>query len=430
MQRHKRKSNDRSAVTAPFMLVLAVSVGLAACDPVSEPPSPAAESAVVYEGARLIVGDGSAPIENAVFTVEDGRFVDVGAAGAVAVSADATRVDLSGMTVMPAIVDAHTHMSTTRDALIGDLQRRAYFGVGAAISMGSDGPETPLEIRAELIPDAARFRSAGLGITAPEPGRRAVHWVTTEAEARQAIRDEAARAVDLIKIWVDDRDGQYEQLSPEIYAAIIEEAHANGLRAAAHIFDLEDGKGLLRAGIDVFAHGVRDRDIDEEFLDLVAGRPDVVVIPNLPSRGVPTDLGWLAGTMPDDELQALQATEADPEAQEFFGVQARNLARLSNAGMTIAFGTDGNTPWEPHVEMEDMVAAGMTPADVIVAATRNAADVLGLIDMGTIEPGKSADFVVLEANPLDDITNTRRIASVYLRGDEVDREGLRSRLLN
>ena len=431
MQAQNKKSRHSRGFSAPMLAALAFMVGLAGCEPAPEPPPPTPESSVVvYEGARLIVGDGSAPIENGTFSVDEGQIIEVGAAGSIAVPDGAARVDLSGMTVIPAIVDAHVHMSTTRDELIADLQRRAYFGVGAAISMGSDDAGTPLEIRNEVIPDAARFLSAGLGITSPEPGRRVVHWVTTEDEARQAVRDEAARDVDMIKIWVDDRDGQYDKLSPEIYTAVIEEAHANGLQVAAHIFNLEDGKGLLQAGVDVFAHGVRDRDIDQEFLDLVAERPDVVLVPNLPARGVPTDLGWLAGTMPDEQLQALQATEADPAAQEAHGIQARNLARLSEAGMIVAFGTDGNTPWAAHVEMEDMVEAGMSPADVIVAATGTSAAALGLTDMGTIEAGKSADFVVLEANPLDDITNTRRIASVYLRGEEVDREGIRSRLMN
>ena len=87
----------------------------------------------------------------------------------------------------------------------------------------------------------------------------------------------------------------------------------------------------------------------------------------------------------------------------------------------MTLGTDGNRPWGPHDEMLDMVLAGMTPMQVIVAATRNSAEFLKIGDTGTLQPGKSADFIVLDANPLDDITNTRRISSVILRGAAVDR---------
>ena len=395
---------------------------LAAACSAPAPEEAPASTATAFEGARLIVGDGQT-IENATFVVDDTRFVAVGATGAVEVPEGAARVDLTGMTVMPAIVDAHVHLSTTREALLEDLETRAYFGVGAALSLGSDGEDAPLEVRDELVPAGARYKSAGRGITSPEPGRSEVpHWVTTEDDARQAVRDEAARDVDMLKIWVDDRSGQYEKLDPELYGAVIDEAHQAGLQVAAHIFAIEDAKGLLVAGVDAFAHGVRDRDVDDEFVAMVQERPNVVLIPNMPGRGVPMDLDWLSGVLPAEEFAERQAANIErSEAQEAFGIQARNLARLSEAGMTIAIGTDGNTAWAPHIEMEDMVAAGMSPADVLVAATRNAAAFAGFDDMGTVAAGKSADFVVLEANPLDDITNTRRIAEVYLRGAAVNR---------
>ena len=190
----------------------------------------------------------------------------------------------------------------------------------------------------------------------------------------------------------------------------------------AHIFTLADAVGLLEAGIDAFAHGIRDTDIDDEVIALFKQRPDFVLVPNLPDRGVATDLGWLSTSVPAADLKKLQEAAVDRhEAKAVFDLQARNLAKLNAAGVRIALGTDGNTPWGPHAEMADMVAAGMTPAQVIVAATRTAAEFMRLSDMGTIAPGKRADFIVLDANPLDDIANTRRISAVYLQGVALDR---------
>ena len=383
----------------------------------------------VFEGARVIVGDGSAPVEDAAFIVENGRFSAVGRKGQFKVPAGAARVDLTGKTVMPAIVDAHKHLAVTRDALVDQLQHLAYYGVGVAMSLGQDTGDAAYQVRAETIHDAARLRTAGRGITGPEPGRsQAPYWVATEAEVRKAVQEDAAKRVDIIKIWVDDRDHTVTKLSPALYRAAIDEAHKQGLRTIAHIYTLEDAKGVLRAGIDAFAHSVRDKDIDDEFIAMLKARPKIIVDPNLPDRGVRVDRSWLRDGMTAAEFERVQAERKDdPKAQAFFGIQSRNLARLNAAGIKIALGTDGPIPWAAHEEMADMVASGMTPAQVIVAATSNAAELVGMNDVGAVTASKSADFIVLDANPLADITNTRRIAAVYLRGSQVSRAALRAR---
>ena len=380
----------------------------------------AAQGLTAFEGARLIVGDGRV-IEHATLVVDGAKILQAGAAAEARVPAAARRVSVVGKTLMPMLVDTHVHLSPTREGIVRDLKMRAYYGVSAALSMGTD-PYEVLDLRAQTIPGAARFFSAGRGITRPEPGRTTVpYWIASADEGRKAVTELAAHKVDFVKVWVDDREGKYQKLTPEMYGAIIDEAHKRGLRVTAHLFGLEDAKGLIRAGVDALAHGIRDRDVDDELVGLFKQRPDLVLTPNLPDRGVKTDLSWLRAGLAPEEFAKLEAANTDrPAAQAFFGIQARNLARLNAAGARIVLGTDGNRPWGPHEEMQDMVIAGMTPMQVIVAATRNSAEYLRM-DAGTLQAGKSADFIVLDANPLDDIPNTRRISAVYLRGAMVER---------
>ena len=288
--RRRLVRSARGQVVGP---VVAVAVGLAVA--AGAPPA-AAEAAAseraqesaftAFTGARVIVGDGSDPIENATFVVEGERFVAVGPSGDVEVPAGAERVDLTGRTVIPALIDTHVHLSRTRAELIEDLRRRAYYGIGAAMSLGQDTGEDVYQVRSETIPGAARYRTAGRGITRPEPGRSDIpFWITTEDEARAAVRELAALEVDIVKIWVDDRNGRYEKLTPALYTAIIDEAHRHDLRVTAHIFTLEDAKGVLRAGVDAFAHGVRDRDVTTRIRRARPSRPHVVLVPNLPRPG-------------------------------------------------------------------------------------------------------------------------------------------------
>jgi imidazolonepropionase-like amidohydrolase len=408
IRQNLREDSMRCKQVSSFLLSTAVGILIAGS---------ASAQVTVFEGARMIVGDGRV-VDNATLVVDGARIVQAGAG--VQAPAGATRVNLAGKTVMPMIIDTHVHLSSTREKVIVDLKRRAYFGVSAALSMGTDNLDL-LPMRSENIPGAARFLSAGRGITRPEP-LRPTYQINSDEEGRKAVQENAARKVDIIKFWVDDREGKVQKITPSQYAAIIDESKKQGILSSAHIFNMDDAKGLMRAGLDVFAHGVRDKDVDQETVDMFKARPNIQLIPNLPDRGVKVDRSWLKPGLPADEFAKLEEDNTDrPKVQEFHGIQARNLAKMNAAGVRITMGTDGNRAWGPHEEMEDMVLAGMTPAQVLVSATRNGAALLKINDAGTLEAGKSADFIVLDANPIDDIKNTRKISAVYLRGAAVDR---------
>ncbi len=384
---------------------------------------------IVFEGAQLITGNDEPPIEEGIIIIGEDRILAIGRKEDVFVPAGARTIDATGKTIMPAIIDTHKHPSDQKDLLITQLEELASYGVGTVMSLGLDNNEIVYDLRKNLIPDAPRYLTAGRGITMPEPGRSesaygtppAAYWISTAEEGIEAVREQVGKGVDFIKIWVDDRGGQYEKMPPEIYSAIINESHQHGIPVAAHIHYLEDAKGLLKAGVDVFAHGVRDLDVDSELLELFKQYPDVYLAPNLPDEGVVIDVSGLHGLIPDEVIDTVKSEyEGTPADQAFYQIQARNLKALYDAGMKIAFGTDGREMWEVFIELENMVAAGMTPADVIIAATGTSAKLLKLDNVGTLEAGKIADIIVLDDNPLKDILNIRKIDSVYLRGEKIN----------
>jgi imidazolonepropionase-like amidohydrolase len=257
----------------------------------------------------------------------------------------------------------------------------------------------------------------------------------TEAEGRARVQELKAKNVEMIKIWVDDRLKTVPKLQTHVYKAIIDEAHKNGMRVVAHIFELDDAKELLRSGIDGFGHSVRNKDVDDEYMTLLKQHPQVWFGPNLPEHTLPTVEAAAAidaqtAVLPPSQIKRMRdelaARKPGAGPSDLFLTQCRNLKRVYGAGMITGLGTDGNDDigWGVHTEIADMVFCGLTPAQAIVAATQTSAEILKLADLGTIATGKSADFVVLDANPLDDIHNTRKINTVYQRGTAVDRAAL------
>lgn len=404
-----------------------------ACEP--QPP------ATAFVGARLIDGTGAAPIENAGLIVREGRVEAVGPREAVEIPANATIVDVSGKTIMPGMVNAHGHVGDTRgletgqysaENVVRQLALYARYGITTVNSLGGDRPDA-LPARAardSLTLAYARLYTAGTVVATNDPD-----------SARAMVDANAAMPVDLIKLRVDDNLGTASKMAPPAYRAVIEHAHGRGLLVAAHVYYLSDAMDLLRAGADFIAHSVRDREVDDEFISLMQER-GVCYSPTL-MREVSTFVYESEPAFFADPFFLAEADSAvltalrDPERQRRvrqdraaqtykrqLEVAKRNVKRLRDAGVRIAMGTDTGPParfqgYFEHLELEMMVEAGLTPMQAIKAATSDAASCLSLHRVGALEPGRWADFIVLHANPLDDIRNTRTIESVWIGGNRV-----------
>ncbi|HEV8210020.1 MAG TPA: amidohydrolase family protein [Vicinamibacterales bacterium] len=420
---------------------------------------------ILFEGGRIIADARRPPIENAALLVDRGRVVNVGRRGDVKAPSGTTRVDFTGKTIIPALIDAHVHLgyqvglnfaaeNFTRETLVDQLNRYAYAGIAAVASLGTEPGELPAQIRAEQTSGTlggALFLTAGRGIAAPNAGpgtpelKAAAYGVTTEDEARRAVREQVAHKVDFVKIWVDDRNGTVPKLSPALYRAVIAEAHKLHARVIAHIFYLDDAKDLARAGIDAFAHLVRDKEVDQELVALmiqhhVAQMPNIAISENAIHAEAPAwlDAPLLHEVAPAAVIDRIRASyarrppDAVARARATYTVMERSMATLMAAGVTMVLGTDDGAvrdhvyAFTAHRELTLLAHAGMPPARVLDVATRATAEFLRLTDLGTLAAGKRADFIVLTANPLHDVANTQKIDAVYARGVALDRAALRS----
>ena len=407
-------------------------------------------SIIALTGARVIDGTGAAPLPQATIVITNGRIAAVGAPATVRIPAGATRIDMSGKTIMPGMINAHAHLNIdsevkmpVRDQLLQRLRTYADYGVTSAVSLGSTQADEldGLKLRDEQnhgVLDRARIYTGGVNAVG-----------TTPQEARKSVDRLADLKVDIIKYHIN---GTPNDMTPDVYGALVDESHKRGLRAAVHVFYLKDAMGALDKGTDIIAHSVRDQDVDQRLITTLKTR-NVGYIPTLTRdlsvfvyetkpaffddpffrRGIAlyrkevdvlSDPARQAKTRDDKQAQSIK-----PALQQAM----KNLKMLSDAGVLIGMGTDSgaaNNPgrWQgyfEHVELEYMVQAGMTPMQALVAATGGAARVMKLDAVGTIQPGKWADLLALTADPLANIRNTHQIHSVWIGGRRLTGAGIK-----
>jgi imidazolonepropionase-like amidohydrolase len=466
-------SRTGTKVTALILMILAVSCGRSGGEGAEVPSG--GPAALVFRNFTLIDGTGRPPLSAAAMVVQNGRVSWVGPATDLKAPEGANVTELNGAYVIPGLIDTHAHLGNTvdlvqdksnhtRESVEKDLRTYASYGVTTVMSMGTD-QDTIFPVRndqrsaasanASASAEAAADKSAGQGrlsmarvYTAGQGlmfeggygGLAGVNdAVATPEEATAYVNAQLDKGADFIKLWLDSELGTMPKMPPAITQAVIDAAHKRGARALAHIFYLEDAKRLVDQGIDGFVHMVRDQPIDQTLIDSMKKHGTWQVASTLSREAAMFAYGSTPAFADDPfftrgvSAKTLELIKS-PERQKaqagnpnfkkfpaFFENAKANLKRIVDAGIPFAAGTDAGPPgrfpgYSEHWELELMVDAGLTPAQAIEAATRRAAMFLGAKDLGTLEPTKWADFVVLDANPLSDIRNSRKIRAVYIAG--------------
>ena len=385
-----------------------------------------------FAAARILDGTGADPIDDGVLLVRDGVIEQVGTNEDVDIPSGAEVIDLGDRWLLPGFINAHGHVTGDRAAALAQLEQYAHYGVTTVISLGGEDPDA-FQLRDEQGGSdlgRARIYVAGPVIAPNSP-----------EEARSDVARLAEMNVDWVKTRVDDGLDTRPKTSPEVYGEIISAAKEHGLPVAIHIVDLEDAIGIVQAGVDLVAHSVRDEAVDQALTEAMleadiclvptltrevstfayAERPDFFDDPFFLERAAPADL--------DAFLTPQRQAQSESEAAQFWRsalpLALQNMKRLHDAGVSVAMGTDTGPVgrfqgYFEHLEMEMMADAGLTPAEVIHAATGGAASCMGLAGtVGTLVPGAMADLVVLEESPLADILNTRGIHSVWTSGNRI-----------
>jgi len=416
---------------------------------------------VALKGATMIDGTGAPPVPNAVILIADGKIVSAGAASTVAIPSGARVVELNGKTVLPGLISNHAHIGIVegtqsrpenynREFIGTQLKQFEALGVTTVTSLGMNGPlfyEMRTQLKEGKIQGADILGAdRGIGVEAGAPPAAIVSIATnqiyrpkTPEEARAAVAEMNGRGTDLVKVWLDDFGKSLPtKVAPSIYAAVVDEAHKRNLRVAAHIHDMDDAKAILAVGGDIVAHGVRDKPVDAEFINLMKQRSawyiatlalddSNFIFADRPEVGTdPLVAPWIHPQMKalisDPAWQArARATPGAANARRDLAMGKSNLLAVYKAGIPVGFGSDAGVGLRvpgiaEHRELVLMVEAGLTPMESLTIATSNAARLLRLDDRGSIKAGKRADLLVLDADPLQNIANTLRINSVWHRG--------------